>query len=148
MYKTYSAKPTEVERKWFVIDASEDTLGRVATRIATILLGKEKPMFTSHIDCGDYVIVINAANIKVTGNKLTTMKYYRHSQHPGGLHTTSLQEQLAKDPTQVIIKAVKGMLPTNKLLADRINRLKVYPGNEHNHAPQQPITLTLKKDQA
>jgi len=145
MIKTYSAKPSDIDRKWYVLDASEISLGRLASRAATILLGKTKPMFTAHIDCGDYVIITNAAKLKVTGNKLKDKKYYRHSQHPGGLHTRSLSEQLEIDPNKVIITAVKGMLPNNKLLDGRLKRLKVYSSDEHNHAPQQPINLTLKE---
>jgi len=145
--KTYSAKPTEVKRQWYVVDASEDNLGRIASKIALLLNGKEKPMFTAHIDCGDYVIVINSDKLKVSGNtKLTSKKYYSHSGHPGGLHTRSLEEQIAKDSTQVIIRAVKGMLPANKLLQNKISRLKVYPGEAHEHQAQQPIKLNLKKE--
>jgi large subunit ribosomal protein L13 len=144
--KTYSAKPTEVKRQWYVVDASEDNLGRIASKIALLLNGKEKPMFTAHIDCGDYVIVINSDKLKVSGNtKLTSKKYYSHSGHPGGLHTRSFEEQINKDSTQLIIHAVKGMMPNNKLLADRLNRLKTYPNENHNHEAQKPVKLTLKK---
>lgn len=145
MNKTYSAKPSEVKRDWYVIDASDETLGRISTRIATILLGKEKPMFTNHIDCGDYVIVVNAAKIKVTGNKIDDKKYYRHSQHPSGLHTRTFKEQMEKDPTVVIMKAVRGMLPINKLTAERLKRLKIYMEEDHQHEAQKPTKLALKK---
>jgi len=144
--KTYSAKPSDVTRKWYVIDASETTLGRVATRAASLLLGKGKPQFTAHIDCGDYVIVINAKNLKVTGGKLTDKMYYRHSGFAGGLTERSLAEQLAADPTVVITAAVRGMLPVNKLRDDRLARLKVYAEASHNHEAQKPETITLKDE--
>jgi large subunit ribosomal protein L13 len=143
--KTYSAKPTDVTRKWYVIDASEAALGRVSTRIATLLTGKEKPQFTQHIDCGDYVIVINADKLVATGNKLEKKMYYRHSNFPGGLKERTLSEQMAKDSTQVIVRAVRGMLPVNKLRDGRLARLKVYSGAEHQHEAQKPETLTLRK---
>jgi large subunit ribosomal protein L13 len=143
--KTYSAKPTDVTRKWYVVDASEAALGRVATRIATLLTGKEKPQFTSHIDCGDYVIVINADKLVATGNKLEKKMYYRHSNFPGGLKERTLSEQMAKDSTEVIVRAVRGMLPVNKLRDGRLARLKVYSGAEHQHEAQKPETLTLRK---
>lgn len=143
--KTYSAKPADIERQWYLIDASEDTLGRVASKVALLLMGKEKPIFTAHIDCGDYVVIINSDKLKVTGTKLTNKKYYSHSGHPGGLHTRTLEEQMSRDSTKVIINAVKGMIPNNKLLAERINRLKVYPGETHNHQAQQPQTITINQ---
>jgi large subunit ribosomal protein L13 len=143
--KTYSAKPTDVTRKWYVIDASEAALGRVSTRIATLLTGKEKPQFTQHIDCGDYVIVINADKLVATGNKLEKKMYYRHSNFPGGLKERTLSEQMAKDSTEVIVRAVRGMLPVNKLRDGRLARLKVYSGAEHQHEAQKPETLTLRK---
>lgn len=142
-HKTYSAKPTEVTRKWYVVDASQAPLGRVATQIATLLTGKGKPMFTHHIDTGDFVVVINAANIVVTGNKLRTKMYYRHSHFPGGLKETSLEDKLAKDPTHALEHAVRGMLPVNKLRDGRLARLKVYAGAEHKHEAQQPEVITL-----
>ncbi len=145
MNRTYSAKPSEVKREWYVIDASEDTLGRIASKAAQLLTGKGKPMFTSHIDCGDYVIITNAANLKVTGQKTTSMKYYHHSQHPGGLSTRTLEEQMIKDPTKVILEAVRGMLPVNKLVSGRLERLKIYADAEHKHEAQQPTKLTFKK---
>src|SRR4051794_7049469 len=124
--KTYSAKPSDVTRKWYVIDASEATLGRVATQIATLLTGKDKPQFTKHIDTGDFVIVINAAHIKTTGGKEDKKIYYRHSNYPGGLKEATLAEKQAKDPTFAITHAVRGMLPVNRLRDERLKRLKVY----------------------
>ena len=142
--KTYSAKPNEVERKWYVIDASELPLGRVSTHVAQLLTGKGKPMFTKHIDCGDYVIVINAANLKVTGKKLEDKMYYKHSNYPGGLTETTLKHEMEKDPTKVIKQSIRGMLPVNKLRDDRLLRLKIYAGSEHEHAAQKPETISLK----
>ena len=143
--KTYSAKPSDVVRKWYVVDASELPLGRLATQIATLLTGKGKPQFTSHIDCGDYVVVVNAKTLVVTGTKMTDKKYYHHSLYPGGLSERSLTEQLEKNPQLVIEKAVKGMLPVNKLRPERLARLKVYAGSEHGHEAQKPTVLSLKK---
>ncbi len=143
--KTYSAKPTDVTRKWYVIDASEAPLGRIATVAAKLLTGKNKPQFTKHIDTGDYVIVINADKLVVTGNKLEDKMYYRHSHYPGGLKETSLAEQMVKDSTQPVIHAIRGMLPVNKLRADRLTRLKVYSGAEHNHEAQKPENLSVKE---
>ena len=143
--KTYSAKPTDVTRKWYVVDASEAPLGRVATRIATLLTGKGKPIFTKHVDCGDYVVVINADKVNVTGNKLDTKTYYRHSGHPGGLTETSMRDVMESDSTKVVFAAVRGMLPVNKLRDDRLDRLKIYPGNEHNHEAQKPKTISIKE---
>lgn len=142
--KTYSAKPSDVTRKWYVIDASEDTLGRVATKVATLLTGKGKPMFTQHIDTGDYVIVINAANVQVTGGKMDKKMYYRHSGFPGGLTELSMREKLEKDPTAAIFQAVRGMLPVNKLRDGRLDRLKIYAGAEHNHEAQKPEAISVK----
>lgn len=141
--KTYSAKPSEVTRSWYVIDASQAPLGRVATKAATLLTGKEKPMFTHHIDCGDYVVIINADKLVVTGNKLREKMYYHHSHYPGGLKEASLAEKMEKDPTHAITHAIRGMLPVNKLRDGRLDRLKVYAGAEHNHAAQQPETISL-----
>jgi large subunit ribosomal protein L13 len=143
--KTFSAKPTDVTRKWYIIDVSKAPLGRVATQIATLLTGKGKPMFTKHIDCGDYVIVINAAQAHVTGNKLDTKTYYRHSGHPGGLTETSMRTVMENDPTKVIFAAVRGMLPVNKLRDGRLERLKIYPGAEHNHDAQKPEVISVKE---
>ena len=141
---TYSAKPSDVTRKWYVVDASETTLGRVATQVATLLTGKGKPMFTSHIDCGDFVVVINADNLQVTGAKLTDKMYYNHSGYPGGLRERQLKDVVEKDSTEVILQAVRGMLPGNKLRDGRLARLKIYGGAEHNHAAQKPEVLSLK----
>lgn len=142
--KTYSAKPSDVTREWHVIDAAEVPLGRLSTVAATLLTGKGKPQFTHHIDCGDFVIVINAAELVVTGNKLEDKKYYRYSGFPSGLTTTTLKDQLVKDPTRPIHKAIRGMLPVNKLRAERLKRLKIYAGPEHEHAAQKPQKLSLK----
>ena len=142
--KTYSAKPSEVVRKWYVIDASDTTLGRVATKAASLLIGKGKPMVTGHIDCGDFVIVINTDKLVVTGAKLEDKMYYHHSGYPGGLKETQLKDVIIKDSTRAIFDAVRGMLPVNKLRDGRLQRLKLYAGAEHNHAPQKPETLNLK----
>ncbi len=144
MMKTYSAKPTEVTRDWYVVDAAGQTLGRLSTVVATYLMGKQKPMYTAHIDCGDNIVVINAAQVAVTGNKLEDKKYYRHSGYPGGIKEITLGDQMAKNPAKVIETAVKGMLPKNKLADERMKRLKVYATAEHPHAPQSPKELTLK----
>lgn len=143
--KTYSAKPSDVTRAWYVIDASEAPLGRVATRVATLLTGKEKPQFTHHIDCGDHVIVINTDNLVVTGKKMTDKKYYRHSGFPGGIKEASLADKMAKDSTEVLFHAIRGMLPVNKLRDERLKRLKIYAGAEHNHEAQKPQTISLKE---
>jgi large subunit ribosomal protein L13 len=142
--KTYSAKPADVSRQWYVIDASEAPLGRVSTKIATLLTGKGKPMFTKHIDCGDFVVVINAGKTVVTGKKVDDKMYYHHSQFPGGLTELTFTEVMAKDPTKVLYQAVRGMLPVNKLRPERLKRLKIYEGSEHNHAPQQPVVMSVK----
>lgn len=143
--KTYSAKPTDVTREWYILDASEASLGRVATKVATLLTGKEKPMFTQHIDCGDNVIVINAAALVVTGNKLEDKMYYRHSGYPGGLREDSLKDVIAKDASRAIFEAVRGMLPVNKLRDERLKRLKIYLDDQHKHEAQKPVLLSLKK---
>ena len=143
--KTYSAKPTDVERKWYVLDASKLTLGRLSTQIAKLLLGKDKPMFTKHIDCGDYVIVINSDKLKVTGKKMDDKIYYKHSGYPGGLKELTLKEKMEKDSTEVIVHAVRGMLPDNKLRAPRMARLKVYIDEKHDHNAQKPETFELEK---
>ena len=143
--KTYSAKPADVTRKWYLIDASEAPLGRVATRVATLLTGKEKPMFTQHIDCGDYVVIVNAGNIQVTGNKMAAKMYYHHSHFPGGLKEETLTEKMAKDPTHALFHAVRGMLPVNKLRDDRLARLKIYAGAEHQHEAQKPEKISVKE---
>ena len=141
--KTYTAKAQDVERKWYVVDAQGKTLGRLATQIATILRGKHKPIFTPHVDCGDFVIVINAEKVVVTGQKLDQKKYYRHSGYPGGLSEITLRDQLKKFPERAIEAAVKGMLPKNKLGRQMFKKLKVYAGPNHPHAAQQPEPLEL-----
>ncbi len=145
MTRTYSIKPADIERKWYLIDASENTLGRISTQAARLLIGKDKAQFSNHIDCGDYVVIINASGLKVTGNKLLDKKYYRHSGHPGGLHSITLNEQMSKDATKVIYHSVRGMLPVNKLTDLRLKRLKIYSGSEHQHTAQQPVTITVAK---
>jgi large subunit ribosomal protein L13 len=139
--KTYSAKAEEVVRKWYVVDADGQTLGRLATRIADLLRGKHKPIYTPHVDCGDYVIVVNAEKIHVTGKRMDEKKYYRHSGYPGGIKERTLREMLAKKPEDVITLAVKRMLPKNVLARHIIKKLKVYAGPEHPHAAQNPEPL-------
>jgi len=141
--KTYSAKPADVTRKWHLLDAAEVPLGRMATIAATLLTGKGKPQFTHHIDCGDFVVIINAANLVVTGNKMEDKKYYRYSGYPSGLTTTSLKDQMNTDPTKPIHKAIRGMLPVNKLRAERLKRLKIYATEEHDHSAQKPVKLSM-----
>jgi len=141
---TYSAKPNEVKRDWYQIDASESTLGRISTRIATLLTGKQKPMFTSHIDCGDFVVVVNSDNLKVTGNKLEDKKYYRHSQYPGSLKETALKDKMQQDSRDVVYRAVRGMLPKNKLIDERLKRLKIFKDENHPHTAQQPKKVSVK----
>jgi large subunit ribosomal protein L13 len=143
--KTYSAKPTDVTRKWYVIDASEAPMGRIATKAATLLTGKEKPMFTQHIDCGDYVIIINAKNLVVTGNKMQAKMYYHHSHFPGGLKEATLAEKMEKDPTHALQHAIRGMLPVNKLRDGRLARLKIYADADHKHEAQKPKTISVTK---
>jgi large subunit ribosomal protein L13 len=141
--KTYNAKPGEVERRWYVVDADGQTLGRLATHIADTLRGKRKAQYTPHIDTGDFVIVVNAEKVQVTGNKLDQKRYYRHSGHPGGLRSRTLREQLDRRPTEVIRKAVKGMLPKNRLARQQLNKLKVYAGPDHPHEAQAPKPLEV-----
>ena len=141
--KTYTAKPGEIERRWHVVDAEGQTLGRLATRIADVLRGKDKPVYTPHVDTGDFVIVVNAEKIAVTGKKLDQKTYYRHSGYPGGLRQRTLREQLDRRPEDVIRKAVKGMLPKNRLAAAQLRKLKVYAGPEHPHEAQAPKNLEL-----
>lgn len=143
--KTYSAKPSDVTRKWYVIDASEAPMGRVATQVAQLLTGKGKPQFTHHIDCGDYVIVINAEQTIATGDKANKKVYYKHSNYPGGLKEATLAEKMVKDPAFAITHAVRGMLPVNKLRDERLKRLKVYAGNEHQHEAQKPTVISVKE---
>jgi len=134
--KTYSPKAKDIEREWLVIDATDKTLGRMVTQVASLLMGKHKPIYAPHIDTGDYVVVINAAKVKVTGKKAEQKFYYRHSGYPGGLKSRSFEELLSKDPVRVIELAVKGMLPHNSLGRAMFKKLKVYPGNEHPHQAQ------------
>lgn len=136
--KTYSQKSSEIKREWYVIDASTTPLGKLAVIIADKLMGKSKVTYTPHTDNGDYVIVINAKDIQVTGNKMTDKSYYRHSGFPGGIKELSLAEVIEKDPAYAIREAVKGMLPKNKLAADRMTRLRIFAGNEHTHTAQNP----------
>lgn len=136
--KTYSQKSAEVKREWWVIDASTMPLGKLAVVIADKLMGKSKVTYTPHIDNGDYVVVVNAKDVVVTGNKMVDKKYYRHSGYPGGLKELRLEEVLEKDPTRVVSEAVKGMLPKNKLSAERLKRLRVFAGAEHAHTAQNP----------
>jgi large subunit ribosomal protein L13 len=141
--KTYVTKLDDIKRQWFVVDAAGQSLGRLATRIAAILRGKHKPIFTPGLDTGDFVIVINAEQVTVTGNKLTEKFYYRYSGYPGGLTATALKDQLAKHPERVLEHAVWGMLPHNKLGRAMLKKLKVYAGPNHPHAAQAPIELKL-----
>jgi large subunit ribosomal protein L13 len=143
--KTYSAKPGEITREWYLVDADGQTLGRLATLIADTLRGKRKPQFTPHVDTGDFVIVVNAEKIVTTGNKLDQKLYHRHSGYPGGLKTRTLREQLERRPTEVIRAAVKGMLPKNKLARRQLTKLKVYAGPEHPHESQAPKPLDLEQ---
>ena len=141
--KTYSAKPHEVDQKWLLVDAEGQTLGRMATEIATRLRGKHKPEYTAHVDTGDFVVVINADKVKVTGNKAKGKIYHAHSGFPGGLKSLSFEKLLDKAPERVIQLAVKGMLPRNPLGRAMFKKLKVYAGTEHPHGAQQPQTLQL-----
>jgi large subunit ribosomal protein L13 len=147
--KTYSAKPAEITRDWYLVDADGQTLGRLATLIADTLRGKRKPTFTPHVDTGDFVVVVNAEKIVVTGSKLDQKRYYRHSGYPGGLRSRTLREQLERRPTEVLRTAVKGMLPKNKLARHQITKLKIYAGPDHPHASQnpQPLSLTSEREQ-
>lgn len=141
--KTYVTKSADVERNWYIIDAEGQTLGRLASKIAELLRGKHKPIYSPSVDCGDYVIVINAEKIEVTGRRMDQKMYYRHSQYPGGLKTISLREQLEMHPTRPIALAVKGMLPKNSLGRKMFKKLKVYAGSEHPHEAQQPVPYEL-----
>lgn len=136
--KTYSQKPAEIQREWYLVDASSMPLGKLAVVIADKLMGKSKVTYTPHVDNGDYVVVINAKNIQVTGNKMVDKMYYRHSGFPGGLTELKLEEVIGKNPRVAIEHAVKGMLPKNKLVADRMARLRVFDGAEHAHTAQNP----------
>ncbi len=144
MEKTFVTKEQDVQREWFVVDAAGQTLGRLSTRVAQILRGKHKPMYSPSIDAGDYVVVVNAERIHVTGRKLDQKIYYRHSRYPGGLKEITLRNQLQKHPTRVIEHAVRGMLPKNRLGRRMIKKLKVYAGPDHPHEAQLPQSLELK----
>ena len=141
--QTYMANPDKIERKWYVVDAADMTLGRLASEVAKILRGKNKPVFTPHVDTGDYVIVVNAAKVAVTGKKLDQKVYYRHSDYVGGLKETTLREMLEKKPEQVVEHAVKGMLPKGPLGRKMYSKLFVYAGPDHNHQAQKPETVTF-----
>lgn len=143
MQKTYWTKPSEVERKWYIVDAEGQTLGRLASKVAAILRGKHKPIYNPSVDCGDYVIILNADKFKVTGRRLDQKMYYRHSGYLGGLSEISLRDQLVKHPTRPIEAAIKGMLPKTKLGRKMIKKLKVYTGTEHPHGAQSPVELEL-----
>ena len=141
--KTYTVKPGDVKRKWYVVDADGQTLGRLASRVATILKGKHKPIYTPHADVGDCVIIINADKIHVTGRKLLQKMYYRHSGYPGGLKSINLRDLLARHPTRAVEFAVKGMLPKNRLGRRMFKKLRVYAGDNHPHQAQRPEVLQL-----
>jgi large subunit ribosomal protein L13 len=142
--KTFVATPSTRERNWLLVDANGQTLGRLATQIADALRGKTKPEYTPHCDTGDFVVVVNAEKIAVTGNKRADKKYYRHSGYPGGIKERSLNDMLERRPEEVIRKAVKGMLPRNRLARKQLTKLKVYAGPDHPHAAQQPTPMELK----
>jgi large subunit ribosomal protein L13 len=141
--KTWNAKPGEVVRKWYVVDAEGQTLGRLATQIADALRGKRKPVYTPHVDVGDFVVVVNAEKISVTGTKLQDKMYYRHSGYPGGLKKRTLNDMLERRPEEVIRLAVRGMLPKNRLARKQLTKLKIYAGPEHPHEAQKPQKLEI-----
>lgn len=143
MYKTYWTKPEEVQHDWFVVDAQGQTLGRLASRVAAVLRGKHKPTYNPSVDCGDFVVVVNADKVKVTGRRMEQKMYYRHSGYHGGLTETSLTKQLNTFPERVIESAVRGMLPKNRLGRRMFKKLKVYKGTEHPHQAQQPVPLAV-----
>jgi large subunit ribosomal protein L13 len=142
--RTYQAKPSDRQRNWVVVDAEGKTLGRLATQLADLLRGKRKPTYTPHVDVGDFVIVVNAEKIVVTGNKLEAKRYWRHSGYPGGIRSRTLGEQLERRPEEVIRRAVKGMLPRNRLARQQLRKLKVYAGPDHPHSAQKPEALEVK----
>jgi len=144
--KTYSQKTAEISRKWYVIDATDATLGRISTVAASLLIGKGKPTITSHMDGGDFVIIVNADNLVVSGNKTDKKMYYRHSGFPGGITSRSLGDVIKNDASEAIRLSIRGMLPVNKLRKGRLDRLKIYNGAEHNHNAQKPETISLKKE--
>jgi len=141
--RTFTEKQEKIEREWYVVDAEGQTLGRLASRIAPILKGKHKPTYTPHLDCGDFVIIVNAEKVRVTGRKLDQKYYHHHSGYPGGLKSTSLRDQLGRYPERVLEAAVRGMLPKNRLGRRMIKKLKVYAGDAHPHQAQQPRPLEL-----
>ena len=141
--KTKSYKNTDLDKKWLLLDARDETLGRLSSKIASILMGKNKAQYTPHNDLGDYVVVVNAEKVRVTGNKDIQKKYYKHTGYPGGLKSSTFSEIIEKNPENVILKAVKGMLPKNKLSNSMISKLKVYEGDNHPHAGQNPIKIEL-----
>lgn len=141
--KTYTPTPDDIQREWYVVDAKDKTLGRLATEVARILRGKHKPIFAPHMDTGDFVIIINCEKIRVTGDKLDSKVYYRHSGYPGGLKSITMRQQLQKFPDRVLHEAVRGMLPKNKLGRAMIKKLKIYSGDKHPHQAQQPKVLDL-----
>ncbi|MFG1941729.1 50S ribosomal protein L13 [Nonomuraea sp. NPDC048826] len=141
--RTYSPKPADVQRQWYVIDATDVVLGRLASHVATLLRGKHKPIFANHVDTGDFVIIINADKIALSGNKLEQKKAYRHSGYPGGLRSVTYGELMEKRPDKAVEKAVKGMLPKNSLGRKMIKKLKVYAGSEHPHQAQRPVPFEI-----
>ena len=141
--KTKSYKNIDLDKKWLLLDARDETLGRLSSKIASILMGKNKPQYTPHNDLGDYVVVVNAEKIRVTGNKDIQKKYYKHTGYPGGLKSSTFSEIIEKNPENLILKAVKGMLPKNKLSNSMISKLKVYEGDNHPHVGQNPIKIEL-----
>ena len=141
--RTKSYKNTDLDNNWLLLDAKDETLGRLSSKIASILMGKNKAQYTPHNDLGDYIVVVNAEKIKVTGNKNTQKRYYRHTGYPGGLKSSTFSEIIEKDPENIILKAVKGMLPKNKLSNSMISKLKIYAGDNHPHAGQNPIKIEL-----
>ncbi len=143
--KTFSAKPADVKRQWYLLDASAMSLGRLSTAAARLLIGKDKPTFTSHVDGGDFVVIINSDQLKATGAKKDQKTYWRHSGYPGGLRARTLTEQLDRDSTRVIVHSIRGMLPVNKLRDGRLKRLKVYKDEQHQHTAQSPIVYDVKQ---
>jgi large subunit ribosomal protein L13 len=142
--KTYSPKASEIQRDWYIVDAEDKTLGRISTQIASVLKGKHKPVYATHMDMGDFVVVVNAEKIRVTGNKATQKLYYRHSQFPGGFRSTPLRDQLKKHPTRPLEHAVRNMLPKNALGDAMFKKLKVYAGPDHPHTAQKPQPLRIE----
>ena len=144
LVKSYMARPLEVERRWYVVDAEGQTLGRLATEIARLLRGKNKPQYTPHVDTGDFVVVVNAEKVVVTGKKAEQKVYRRHSGYPGGLKETSYEQMMERRPTEILRRAVKGMMPKNRLARQQLRKLKIYAGPEHPHAAQNPQRLEVR----